>query len=642
MELILTDHERCVNCNKCINVCPTEFANTVVSYKGKLVHSVNHDLCIGCGECVIACNHNARDYIDDTERFFSDLAKGEKISLTVAPSAKFNIPNLYRLFGFLKAKGVRLIYDVSLGADITTWAYIKELTELNLETVIAQPCPVVVNYIEKYKPELIDQLAAIQSPLMCTVTYLKEYKKINDSIAFLSPCIAKLTEIRDANTNNMVQYNVTFKKLTSYLEKYQVNLSEYEEIHFDDIDAGLGVVFSKPGGLRENVEYHKPGAWIRQIEGARHLYKYLDHYSVRLKKNKQAPLLVDCLNCVDGCNIGTGTEKAIPIDDIDVQIKAIKKMHLEKWEEPTTSGKPKYNLFNKFDQELKLDSFKRSYTDKSDLVKVTEPTPEQLDTVFKSMYKMHEKSRKVNCYSCGYQSCTSFAKAVFNGYTQKENCFRYNLEISRLEHEENEIVYGEIQRLNELLEQKVIERTEELEIVNARLEELLRIDALTEIPNRKAFDEQLEREWNRSIREQEPLSLMMLDIDCFKQYNDNYGHIQGDLCLKNIASALVSSLLRTTDFVARYGGEEFIILLPNTDKKGAITKANTVLKQIANLRLKHDYSVVTDYVTVSIGVNTIVASALDSSEDFIKDADLAMYQAKANGRNSVFHINEQK
>ncbi|OEF97577.1 hypothetical protein BHF68_04400 [Desulfuribacillus alkaliarsenatis] len=203
---------------------------------------------------------------------------------------------------------------------------------------------------------------------------------------------------------------------------------------------------------------------------------------------------------------------------------------------------------------------------------------------------------------------------------------------------ENAVMYEELQELNEQLEVKVKDRTLELEIANMRLEQLSKIDPLTSIANRRLFDERLNEEWRRALREQTPISIIMLDIDCFKEYNDNYGHLQGDTTLQQIAAALTDVVKRSTDFVARFGGEEFVVLLANTEEEGALYKAEVIRKAIEDLRIGHEYSRVGSYCTVSLGVNTQIVKESDNAEDFIRKADKALYNAKQTGRNKVVHI----
>ena len=123
-EIVFTKEENCVGCNKCISVCPAIYANQAYIKDGQNKIKVDNNLCIHCGHCLEVCDHDARDYNDDTERFFNDLKKGAKLSIVAAPANRFNFDNYRKLFGFFKSAGVNLIYDVSFGADITTWAYL--------------------------------------------------------------------------------------------------------------------------------------------------------------------------------------------------------------------------------------------------------------------------------------------------------------------------------------------------------------------------------------------------------------------------------------------------------------------------------------------------------------------------------------
>ena len=165
------------------------------------------------------------------------------------------------------------------------------------------------------------------------------------------------------------------------------------------------------------------------------------------------------------------------------------------------------------------------------------------------------------------------------------------------------------------------------------LENLSALDGLTNIPNRRRFDEVYEYEWSRAIRTQAPLSLLFIDIDHFKNYNDLYGHLAGDECLRSVARALQSSLGRTADFLARFGGEEFIILLPDTNERGCLHLARNILDAVNSLKLEHKASPVAEHVTVSIG--GVCCADLDSCQrlQLLEKADRLLYKAKEGGRN---------
>ena len=166
---------------------------------------------------------------------------------------------------------------------------------------------------------------------------------------------------------------------------------------------------------------------------------------------------------------------------------------------------------------------------------------------------------------------------------------------------------------------------------------LLVLDALTNISNRRRFDEYLTLAWGFAVRDSKPISLIMIDIDYFKKFNDNYGHQAGDSCLTKVASALASSLKRSTDLAARYGGEEFACILPNTDMEGAMETAESLRERIMSLNIPHAYSSAGNCVTISQGVASLMPSMDIPLSDILKIADVALYKAKENGRNRIFH-----
>ena len=224
----------------------------------------------------------------------------------------------------------------------------------------------------------------------------------------------------------------------------------------------------------------------------------------------------------------------------------------------------------------------------------------------------------------------------------------------------------ELEQLNQSLEQKVAERTSKLKertvqldsankqlhieikereeaekalkLANEELQRLATVDGLTQIPNRRYFDEKLKSEWNRLAREKKPLSLIIFDVDYFKQYNDFYGHLQGDACLIQIAELALHVIKRPADFIARYGGEEFVLVLPNTEQKGAITIAKSIMQKLQKRKIPHEKSYINKFVTVSIGISTVIPKAKSSPEELIDIADQALYISKQEGRNRISYL----
>jgi len=168
------------------------------------------------------------------------------------------------------------------------------------------------------------------------------------------------------------------------------------------------------------------------------------------------------------------------------------------------------------------------------------------------------------------------------------------------------------------------------------LERLLVLDGLTGIANRRRFDEALEQEWLRARRQGTTLSLIIIDVDCFKLYNDNYGHAAGDECLKQVARVLAEGVRRPSDLAARYGGEEFVVIMPETDAAGAIVIAETLRRSVLALGMPHAFSNAADVVSVSVGGATVVpARYVLGPEELVKLADARLYEAKNAGRNRV-------
>ncbi|MBB5022701.1 GGDEF domain-containing response regulator [Desulfurispira natronophila] len=168
-----------------------------------------------------------------------------------------------------------------------------------------------------------------------------------------------------------------------------------------------------------------------------------------------------------------------------------------------------------------------------------------------------------------------------------------------------------------------------------QLERLSMVDGLTQIPNRRFFDQQLEKLGKQAIRNRTPISLLMVDVDKFKPYNDNYGHGAGDEALRIVARTLADAISRPMDVVTRYGGEEFAVILPETDSQGAVKVAKNLRAAIETLNLPHEYSDTADHITVSLGARSVVPDTMESLKTLCRQCDEALYAAKERGRNRV-------
>ncbi|XOQ49364.1 MAG: hypothetical protein ACFWUM_10720 [Eubacteriales bacterium] len=217
----------------------------------------------------------------------------------------------------------------------------------------------------------------------------------------------------------MIKYNVTISKLKEYIEKNNINLSSYPSVDFDDTPCDLGFAFSRPGGLKENVEFHMGNSvWVKQVEGIDEVLDYFSQYEKRVSQKKKVPLLVDVLNCKLGCNLGTATNSNVDIDEVDYKTNVLKNEFIEKHKDQYNSS-----LFARFDKELILDDFIRRYADKSQ--NVSNELQKSVEDIFMELGKDTEESRNINCYSCDYGKCREFAEAVAKGNNDIRNCTQY-------------------------------------------------------------------------------------------------------------------------------------------------------------------------------------------------------------------------
>ncbi|MBN2435864.1 MAG: 4Fe-4S binding protein [Spirochaetes bacterium] len=423
--------DNCVNCHACVAACPVKYCNDA----SKDYVEINHDMCIGCGSCVKACTHNARIIVDDFDQFMSDRNKHRFFAI-VAPAVAANFPGNYlNLNGFLESLGVQAFFDVSFGAELTVKSYIEAIKTKNPKTVIAQPCPAIVSYVEIHKPELLPYLAPADSPMLHTIKMVKEFypQYKNHRVIVVSPCLAKRREFDSTGLGDTV-YNVTYQSLSNYLNDNRKKLSDYKKIDFSNPPAERAVLFSTPGGLLKTAERDIPGIAekTRKIEGTHTIYHYLDSLKESIDHGI-APLLVDCLNCEAGCNGGPGTlniDKSV--DEIEHYINDRNKQMQKKYQQSSTekTSKKINKLLSKY---WKPGLYDRSYKNRSDQYTVKTPNKSELKNIYESMKKFSD-AEIINCNSCGYGSCEGMAIAIHNGLNIPENCHYYKQKLLIEEH----------------------------------------------------------------------------------------------------------------------------------------------------------------------------------------------------------------
>ena len=422
-KVISNDLEKCVGCNRCIRVCPVAEANIAYNENDVTKVRVDDTKCIACGACLHACGRGSRDYEDDTERFFADLRKGVPISLFCAPASRANLPDWGRVLALLQQAGVRKIYDVSLGADICTWGYIRYIQQNSPPAIISQPCPAIVDYILLHRNELMPYLSPVQSPMLCTAIYMKRYQGISDKIAALSPCIAKSNEFEE--TGGIVSYNVTFAKLEEYIQRNKLALPAQAR-GYDHIESSLGSIFSMPGGLRDNVEF-MIGKTLRidKSEGQHVVYKALDAFGKEDKAN--LPAVFDVLNCAEGCNLGTGCRHNKSVFEVNTAMEKARRNSMQGREREYFE-----QLYQEYDKTLRLGDFLRRY--RPTPVRSKDVNDGAIEAAFAQLGKDDETSRTFNCGACGSDTCYEMAVKIAKRVNFPENCMKKAHDIMREEH----------------------------------------------------------------------------------------------------------------------------------------------------------------------------------------------------------------
>ncbi len=413
------DEEKCVNCHKCISVCPIKYCN---DGSGETVKVIN-DMCLACGACIKACTHDARNYRDDISQFIDAIRNKTRMVAVVAPAIASNFPNQYlKINSFLKELGIEAIFDVSFGAELTIKSYVDHLKNNKPRSIISQPCPAIVTYIQIYKPDLIPYLAPTDSPMMHTMKMIRNYypQYAHHKIAVISPCVAKRREFDEVGIGD---YNVTIKSLKKLIDDNDIDLLQFQDTEYDNPPAERAVLFSTPGGLLRTAEREVPtiGQISRKIEGREVIYPYLETLNKQIKAG-YAPVLVDCLNCHAGCNGGPGTlnEDKHP-DEIEFHVEKRNREAQRKY----TSPKKVDKMLNSY---WKRETYARSYKDLSANNRVIIPSEKELSGLYIEMQKLKEEDF-YNCAFCGYDTCERMAVAIHNGLNRKENCYHFKTNV---------------------------------------------------------------------------------------------------------------------------------------------------------------------------------------------------------------------
>lgn len=425
-KLISVIADKCTGCGACVRDCPAPEANYFKTLDdGRVIVEVNDDKCIACGNCLHACPHDARDFDDDTDKFFKDISK-KRVVLIVSPAIRTAFPETWtEVLKWLKQEGVFAIYDMSLGGDICAWANLRAIEQNKMKYTVSSHCPAIVNYVTTYKQELIADVSPVYGPAACMAAYIRTYLKVNYSIAVLNSCIATKTDMGDSN---LIEYNVTFKRLEEELLRRKVSFGKKnpdapDTYNFDEEEGTLGTIIIRPSGLRDNLWAREPEVNISACAG-HDAYAGVNEFAGTPKHVH--PVLLDCISCPMGCAEGPGMDREVngfTVQDIlhqqELDARSRRKTGL-------MNGPDKQ--FKKFDDIFNVKSFMREI--KKNGSGTAKVKPEELNAAYLKMGMVSEAEKKVNCGACGCKTCAEMAEKIHMGVNIPENCIKYAQSVS--------------------------------------------------------------------------------------------------------------------------------------------------------------------------------------------------------------------
>lgn len=591
---IIFTNSNCVGCNRCLVSCPIPGANRSECVNGMNRIVVDSEKCIHCGRCLEACTHDAREYLDDTDAFLLDLERGENISLLVDSSFALCYPESYgKVLNYLKSRGAAVIYDTGIGADISTWAYLRFLDEHPEGSYITSTCPVVVNYLEKHSIDGNKYLLPTHSPAVCTAIYVRKYRDEHNKLAFIGSCIAKKDEFESEDVKGLVGYNVTYRHLLEKLPREDVdkfpNTCEYE--------TGIcGRFYPVGGGIKTVLSnFVDDNKLIMSVDNAVEQYQNVPYFQEELYKPGRAPFIVDALNCLHGCVTGPTTRHSaanyVSIwEGHNVNMCDLRSRQGSFMDSAVPKKKRREQLYKMF-EDLNPDDFSRTYVNR---FRQEHTIPDGImDEVFCYMHKDSEDKRRIDCRSCGYRSCAEMAKAIALGYNRRENCVHF-------EKEENHRLYM--------------------------------TDTMTEIPNLNSFSNRLDEIIIKQDSEgYAAVHLMLLE---WELVNTRYGYDEADKAIAEYAHLLKTNL-NEDEMLARQGGVDFLAVIRKENLDAFLMSANGITVHPSNGDGEVDFK-----VSICAGVY-LMNDEEDSAAGVVSKIAIAANKARERSASNCVYYDEK-
>ena len=411
LSLVSTIRERCRVCYTCVRECPAK-AIRIAGGQAEVIPS----RCIGCGSCVLVCSQGAKHVLSSVEEVYGLLQSGARVAACVAPSfpAEIGDRDVRQMVGSLRKMGFSLVCEVAFGADLVARAYRDLLAQRPNDSFIATACPAIVNFVERYHPELVPRLAPIASPMLATARALRARYGADTKIVFIGPCIAKKGEAASLTGQDRVDAVLTFRELRDMLDFAGTGASEVTLSDFDPPRAGLGGVFPLPRGSLQTAGIDEDLTCNNVVaaDGRAAFPEALQEFSA----GEFNAHLLELLCCRGGCVMGAGMSVELPPFARRAHISRHVQSQRASFDRPAWSAEM---------DELRDLSMARSFQTASQSMPT--PSADEIRAIMIEMGKFGPDD-ELNCGACGYDTCRAHAVAILRGLAEDEMCLPYTIE----------------------------------------------------------------------------------------------------------------------------------------------------------------------------------------------------------------------